>query len=273
MVGDHCTDETENVVMSFRDPRIRFFNLEKNSGQQAVPNNFGIGQARGTYIAFLNQDDMYFPDHLSKCLDLIEKKKSDIVVAPQLSISRSFNHNEPAARISVETFGSPLHGKYTSYQFYFASGWLMRTEVFDRVGLWQEEKKLYSYPSQEWLFRAWHKGLRIDFTEMPTVLAIPSGTRENSLLSKESSEHKYFFDRMASENLREFLLAKALKGAVSDYLEYRYERPWHGLFKFFVWPIKKFFVSRGVHQTVVSRRRFLGKGFMIKRYRKKVGLD
>jgi glycosyltransferase involved in cell wall biosynthesis len=32
VIGDCCTDDTEQVVLSFNDKRIRFMNLEKNCG-------------------------------------------------------------------------------------------------------------------------------------------------------------------------------------------------------------------------------------------------
>ena len=61
VVGDHCTDDTPSVISSLADERIRFINLERNSGQQATPNNVGVAAARGEYIAFLNHDDVWLP--------------------------------------------------------------------------------------------------------------------------------------------------------------------------------------------------------------------
>src|SRR5690606_24951720 len=61
VVGDCCTDDTETVVSAFGDQRIRFINLPENCGEQSGPNNFGVGLARGKYLAFLNHDDMWFP--------------------------------------------------------------------------------------------------------------------------------------------------------------------------------------------------------------------
>jgi GT2 family glycosyltransferase len=50
VVGDSCTDDTEEVVASFEDPRVSFINLERNFGEQSGPNNEGFRRARGRYI-------------------------------------------------------------------------------------------------------------------------------------------------------------------------------------------------------------------------------
>ena len=58
IIGDCCTDDTESCITNFADKRIRFINLNENSGQQAKPNNVGVSLAKGKYISFLNQDSL-----------------------------------------------------------------------------------------------------------------------------------------------------------------------------------------------------------------------
>ena len=65
MVGDACTDDSEEVVRSFADPRVRWENLEENSGSQSGPNNRGLALARGELIAYQGHDDVWHPYHLA----------------------------------------------------------------------------------------------------------------------------------------------------------------------------------------------------------------
>ena len=79
VVGDCCTDDTDAVVGAFDDPRIHFVNLEKNCGDQSGPNNVGFQRSRGRFIAYLNHDDLWFPDHLSAAVNALEETGADLV--------------------------------------------------------------------------------------------------------------------------------------------------------------------------------------------------
>ena len=73
VMGDACRDDSPQVVQAFADRRLKWINLETNSGSQAVPNNEGLRRARGEYIAYLGHDDLWFPWHLSGLLAFIRK--------------------------------------------------------------------------------------------------------------------------------------------------------------------------------------------------------
>src|SRR6185436_12496031 len=71
VVGDGCTDGTAALVASFADPRIRWHNLARNSGNQSVPNRAAVEMARGKYVAYLNHDDIWFPNHLESLVEVM----------------------------------------------------------------------------------------------------------------------------------------------------------------------------------------------------------
>jgi glycosyltransferase involved in cell wall biosynthesis len=70
VMNDGGVDVREGV-RAFQDGRIRYFHDPVNRGL-AVRLNFGLREAHGEYIAYLGDDDLYYPNHLevlSKALD------------------------------------------------------------------------------------------------------------------------------------------------------------------------------------------------------------
>ena len=105
VVSDGSTDDTKDVVERYGDPRISFF--EKENGGQASARNLGMQYSRGDYIAFCDDDDRIYADHLSTLSPVLDAREdiglvySDAVwVYPNASgsskaaFSRDFNKKE-----------------------------------------------------------------------------------------------------------------------------------------------------------------------------------
>lgn len=68
IVDNHSTDNTDEVIRKFADPRITYLKIH-NNGIIAVSRNRGIRAAKGSWVAFLDSDDWWAPDKLKHCLD------------------------------------------------------------------------------------------------------------------------------------------------------------------------------------------------------------
>lgn len=77
VVDDGSNDNTEEIInihkLNEKVP-IRFIKNEKSVGG-AVARNQGAKIAKGRYIAFLDSDDQWLPEHLEKGLFLLKEKK------------------------------------------------------------------------------------------------------------------------------------------------------------------------------------------------------
>lgn len=71
IVNDGSIDNSLQIIEAFEDNRISIFTQE-NKGV-SVARNFGIEKSTGTYIAFLDADDIWLPNHLELLFDLIQK--------------------------------------------------------------------------------------------------------------------------------------------------------------------------------------------------------
>ena len=68
VVNNFSTDNTIEVVNSLADPRIKLFNFS-NNGVIAASRNHGLKEAAGDFIAFLDSDDVWYPNKLQKCVE------------------------------------------------------------------------------------------------------------------------------------------------------------------------------------------------------------
>lgn len=74
LITDDCSsDNSVEIISSYadKDPRIKIFQLEKNSGAGVARNN-SIKEAKGRYIAFCDSDDCWYPDKLEKQIAFME---------------------------------------------------------------------------------------------------------------------------------------------------------------------------------------------------------
>lgn len=71
---DGSTDDTQEIVsnLSDRDSRIRYIFCGAN-GRPAIPRNIGIKEAKGEWIAFCDDDDLWLPAKLESQLYMMKK--------------------------------------------------------------------------------------------------------------------------------------------------------------------------------------------------------
>lgn len=65
IVDDASNDNTEEVVKSIKDERIKYIRLKENSGA-ATARNIAMENASGKFMAFLDSDDIWIKDKLEK---------------------------------------------------------------------------------------------------------------------------------------------------------------------------------------------------------------
>ncbi len=74
VIDNHSTDNTDEVMTSFVDPRIRYLKIH-NKGVIAASRNMGIKTAKGEWVAFLDSDDWWTNDKLKVCFDCMNDKE------------------------------------------------------------------------------------------------------------------------------------------------------------------------------------------------------
>lgn len=93
VVGDCCTDATQEIMHEITDPRVRFVNLPQRGDYPADPGlrwmvagtapvNHALSLAKGDFITHLDDDDEHAPQRVQTLLDFIRETNSDLVYHP-----------------------------------------------------------------------------------------------------------------------------------------------------------------------------------------------
>ena len=79
IVDDASTDGTLDVVSHYRkhEPRVRLVTLNTNHGP-AHTRNLGLDYARGHLIAFIDSDDVWYPEKTAKQIAAMTRHQADI---------------------------------------------------------------------------------------------------------------------------------------------------------------------------------------------------
>ena len=102
VIDDGSTDDTDLRVGARHNPNLRLIRLDKNRGECGAM-NVGIREARGDYIAFLDADDEWLNNKLSKQIPIIDShpEMSFIscggeAIAPDGSVIATFGLDRPS---------------------------------------------------------------------------------------------------------------------------------------------------------------------------------
>lgn len=77
VVDDGSTDDTAACVRAFSDTRVQL--IQQSQQERAAARNNGIEHARGEYLAFLDDDDLWQPDFLARTIDAFTSPQLGVV--------------------------------------------------------------------------------------------------------------------------------------------------------------------------------------------------
>lgn len=79
IIDDCSTDNSCNIIASYKDPRIKLLKNEKNLGLKQTLLK-GINEAKGDYVAFLESDDLWNKNYLSEKINVIKNNPETALI-------------------------------------------------------------------------------------------------------------------------------------------------------------------------------------------------
>lgn len=141
IVGDGCTDDTAAVLDGFGDPKIRFVNLPHRSVYPPDPEhywyvlgapamNHAVRLAAGTWIAPIDDDDEWTPDHLRVLVERAREGRCEMVYGRALQRWETTGEVKEIGKYPPEcgefTFHTALYLRMLDFFEYDTSSWVMR---------------------------------------------------------------------------------------------------------------------------------------------------
>ncbi|WP_070137886.1 glycosyltransferase family 2 protein [Crocinitomix algicola] len=121
IVDDGSTDETRWVIEQIKDPRITY--IFQPNGERGKARNTGVKHAIGTYVFFLDSDDIIYPNHLEKAYK--ELLKLDFPEFFHVRYEHLFN----GKRVSVKQLKESTIRKSIFYQNLFACQFFLKLDI------------------------------------------------------------------------------------------------------------------------------------------------
>lgn len=132
IVDGNSTDNTEEVVKSYKDPRIKYIKLKERGPQLQM--RAGADVATGKYVTFLDDDDEYLPTKIEKQVTFFESLPESIGLT-YCWMTIYDTQTGKVLRIHKPEFRGDCGDITAAYQCISGTPTLMiRREIFEAVG-------------------------------------------------------------------------------------------------------------------------------------------
>jgi len=218
IIGDGATEKTEAVAREFaaKDARITFVKHPKHESRgEPYRHELLTTRARGRFICYSCDDDLWLPGHLEYMAELLETsdwahplscyldEHQELQVRP-LDLQMPFYRTLMLGRENRIGLTSMAH----TMEFYkrLPHGWRTTPEP------WPTDHYMYQQFLQMPKFKVM-SGLR------PTLLNFPDGFRKHYQPGQKLAELKYWFSRMQEQDFEQYLTEQLLHAAYRKTVE------------------------------------------------------
>ena len=200
VVGDGCTDDSADVVAALGDARVHWTNLPQNTRHQSGPNNEGLRQARGEFVAYLGHDDLWLPHHLGAMVEALDQSGADFAHSIGLNIGPDGGIWPTLPLPRAGSFASPLCIVH-------------RKRATDALGGWRSYRSTTPSPDAELWQRAQAAGYGFTFVPRLTALKFPAAHRRDVYVARPCHEQAAWAARIRAEPALETTLLVQLLSA------------------------------------------------------------
>jgi len=143
IINDGSTDNTETIIQSFNDPRIRVIKNETNRGL-IESRNIALLEAKGNFIAILDSDDIAIVDRLEKQLNAFQNNP-DLAVVGSRALIIDQNGKETGEKLDVFTDVDKIKLTLFFENTIVHSSTMIKAEIFREFNGYQGDTLIEDY--------------------------------------------------------------------------------------------------------------------------------
>ncbi len=167
VVSDGDDEETRRCVETANDSRARYLSVP-HAGFPAAPRNEGLRQAKGSLLAFCDDDDLWHPEKLAAQIPILANDDYGMCTTEYVYVDQDGQLIDRANR--YESYYGEIDWRtfYRSMGFICNAAVLFKREVYEAVGLQNELPELRAHEDFEYWMRVLFQ-FRGYFLDQPLV--------------------------------------------------------------------------------------------------------
>lgn len=197
VVDDGSTDNTVDVLKEIQDPRLK--TVEQKNAGPAAARNTGVDNANGKHIAFLDSDDIWYPDFLLEAHNEL-KNDSNLFLYGQIIMDRGVGRYWVKPERALESDEALYDFLYREGGFIQTSTMVVPKALTEKVK-WDES--LMFGDNDQYAIDCWRTG--IPFVMMSRPLTLYADVMTSDALSQlpifnaNSEQYTNFFKWMSGQ--------------------------------------------------------------------------
>lgn len=202
VVDDCSTDNTEQMVKTIKDDRIKYIKNPENIGASRT-RNVGIKAAKGDFIAFNDSDDLWEEDKLRLQLELLTRNSDfTMVYCPYYFHAGMKTNQVPASYIPVENRQGNIFKNLLKGNMIGTPTILIRRECLEKMGGFNEQ--LHASEDYEFVLRVAEK-FKIGYVDEFLVNAYHLDEGINFNEKNQINTFMYLLEKYSCLNKQELL--------------------------------------------------------------------
>lgn len=183
VVDDGSSEDLLRVTSQFSDLDIRLIRQEQGVQGACAARNLGSDEARGTYIAYLDSDDVFLSNKLQVMAEVIESERPDLI-ASFLLVYRG------TSRLQLRPLRPPKANEEIDEYYFVSDQRIQSSSIVVHRKLFQQTRwneSLRKVQDPDFFIRAAKRAERLRFIENP--LAVLFDDEIQGRVSSASAEH------------------------------------------------------------------------------------